>query len=246
MGRAQLFNFDILIRNIPSLLAALPVTFGVALGGAALGLILAVGLALVSLFRVPFLHRVVAFFVSFMRGTPLLVQLYLVSFGIPRTLHFFKVEYGLFPNLNPMVINPLCFALIGFMLHIGAYSAATIKASVEAVGQGQFEAARSVGMIFPQIILRIILPQAIKIALPILANTFINITKGTSFLYLIGIDDIMTVARVQGMIAGSPFELYCFNALVFWVICFAIELFFGYFEKRMGISGKTLAGRSEA
>jgi L-cystine transport system permease protein len=235
-----LFDFGLVFRNAAGVLSKLPVTLAVAMGSFALGLILALAVAMIKIYKVRYLQKPVNFYISFMRGTPLLVQLYLVTYGIPRTFHYFKVEHGWFGNFNPSLINPLYFALLAFTLYVGAYMTEDIRASIEAVGVGQFEAARSVGMTFFQSSVRIIVPQTLKIAMPVMGNALIGIVKGTSFLYLVGVRDITSMARILGMREGSPFELHVFVGLMYWIFCFVIERLCGYFEKRLKKTDKNI------
>jgi L-cystine transport system permease protein len=117
-----------------------------------------------------------------------------------------------------------------------------MRASIEAVGVGQFEAARSVGMTFWQTISRIILPQSLKIAMPMMGNALISVIKGTSFLYLVGLRDITSMARIIGLRNGAPFELHAFVGVIYWIFCFGVERLFSYIEKIMKKSGKELPG----
>jgi L-cystine transport system permease protein len=238
----KIYDFALVFKSARIILQQLPVTLAVALGAFVLGLLVALVAALVKIYKIRYLKNLVNLYISFMRGTPLLVQLYVVSYGIPRTMHYFKVEHGWFTDINPSLVNPLYFALLAFTLYIGAYMTDNVRASIEAVGIGQFEAARSVGMTFFQTIRRIVLPQALKIAMPMMGNALIGVVKGTSFLYLVGVPDITSVARVLGTRAGSPFEFHVFVGLIYWVICFGIERLFGYFEIRLKKSEKNIAG----
>jgi His/Glu/Gln/Arg/opine family amino acid ABC transporter permease subunit len=237
----KLFDFAYLFKNIPEVLRHFPVTLEAAAGSFLCGIVVALVAALIKIYKVPYLKRLVDLYVSFMRGTPLLVNLYLVSFGFPRTVHFFKIKYGWFEGFNPSLVNPVYFALFAFTMYIGAYLTEEMRASIEAVGAGQFEAARSVGMTFRQSIRRIILPQAVKIALPMMGNALISVTKGTSFLYLVNVRDITSTARILSTRGGSPFELYVFVGFLYWVLCFTIERLVGYMEKRLKVSEKNMA-----
>jgi L-cystine transport system permease protein len=228
-----LFDTELFVKSIPNLLAHAPVTLLVAFSSFFISLLLGLVTALIKIYKVPVLKYLAAAYISFIRGTPLLVQLYIVAYGIPKFLYYFKTEYGVFQNFNPALIPPMFFAVFAFSVNEGAYNAELIRSSIEAVGVGQFEAARSVGMTQIQSLRRIVLPQAIAIALPNLGNSIIGDLKGTSFIFTIGIIDLMGEAKIIGARAYAFLEVYVAVALIYWAICIILEKFFGCLENRM-------------
>ncbi|EDM64904.1 amino acid ABC transproter, permease protein [Moritella sp. PE36] len=139
-----------------------------ALIGVVFALIIAIGLAVVRTFKVPVLNQLAMLFISFFRGTPLLVQLFLLYYGLPRV----------FPILIHM--DAFTASVIGLTLHFAAYKAESIRAAIMAVDKSQMEAALSIGMTTSQAMRRIVLPQAARIATPSLMNYFIDMIKSTS------------------------------------------------------------------
>jgi L-cystine transport system permease protein len=237
-----LFDFGYFLRSLPEIVLRLPVTLGIAVLSFCLSLIIGLVTALVKIYRVRILRNAAELYISFIRGTPLLVQLYIVSYGIPKTVHFLQVEYRLLEGVNSTMINPLYFAITAFSLYMGPYTAEAIRSAIEAVGAGQFEAAKSTGMTTPQALARIIVPQSLGTALPIFGNILIGTIKGTSFLFVIGIKDVMGQARLMGFKSFSYMEVYIAAALIYWAACFLLERVLGRLEKRSRRYEKTLTG----
>jgi L-cystine transport system permease protein len=228
-----LFDGELFLKSIPSLLEHVPITLFVAFFSFFLAMALGLVTALVKIYKVPVLKRLAGAYISFIRGTPLLVQLYIVAYGIPKFLYYFQSEYGMFQGLNPSLIPAMFFALFAFSINSGAYNAELIRSSIEAVGIGQFEAARSVGMTQVQALRRIILPQAFAIALPNLGNTVIGGLKETSFIFTIGIIDLMGQAKIIGGRAYAFLEVYVAVALIYWGVCIILEKLFARIERHM-------------
>lgn len=162
------------------------------LAGAFFGLILGLVFAIVKINRVRFLYPVQAVFVSFLRGTPILVQLMLTYYGIPLVLRGLNQEYGLDWNIN--AIPAAVFAITAFAFNEAAYMSESIRAAIQAVSPGEIEAARSLGMTSGQVYRRIIIPNAAVIATPSLINTLIGLTKGTSLAFSAGIVEVYAQA----------------------------------------------------
>ncbi|MCY0530278.1 amino acid ABC transporter permease, partial [Klebsiella pneumoniae] len=146
---------------VPGLLVTIPLT----ILSFTFGLLIAIGTALVQIAQIPILKQVARFYIWVVRGTPLLVQLYVIFFGLPSL----GIVLDAFPS-----------AVLVFSVNTGAYAAETIRASIESVPKGQLEAGYSVGMSFAQTMRRIILPQAFRVAFPPLSNTLIGLVKDTS------------------------------------------------------------------
>ena len=142
--------------------------------GIRLGTRTVAGLAIVRVFRVPVIHWLAMLYISFFRGTPLLVQLFLLYYGLPQ----------LFPIFVGM--DAFTAAIVGLTLHFAAYMAESIRASIIGIHKSQMEAALSIGMSRYQAMQRIILPQAARIATPSLMNYFIDMIKSTSLAFTLG------------------------------------------------------------
>lgn len=182
------------------------------------GLILAVLTALARISSVKPLQIIARIYVSAIRGTPLLVQLFIIFYGLPTI---------------GVVIDPFPSAVIGFSLNVGAYASEIIRAAILSIPKGQWEAGYSIGMSYPQTLKRIILPQASRVSLPPLSNTFISLVKDTSLAAMILVTEMFRRAQE---IAATNYEfllLYLEVALIYWVICFILSIVQGRLEKRM-------------
>ena len=164
----KLFDGKLVFTQIPLLLKYLPVTMELAVTAMIASLILGLLLALVKIKKVPVLKQLVSIYISVIRGTPVLVQLYVTYFGIPMLLKYIN-------NVNG--VAPIVYAFVALALNESAFNAEIIRASLESVDKGQVEAASALGMNYFQALIRIILPEAIVVALPSLGNAFIGLIK---------------------------------------------------------------------
>ncbi|MUT66491.1 amino acid ABC transporter permease [Paenibacillus sp. NEAU-GSW1] len=231
----KLIDFNYIWKTLPSILAHLPVTVSIAVGSMALGIIIGLFAALARMYKVPVVGRLAAVYVSFVRGTPLLVQIYLIFYGIPKVIYFFQTEYGWFQGFDANVMAPELFALLSFSFNLGAYLSETIRSAILSVDRGQFEAASAIGMSQTQTMVKIILPQALTTALPNLGNTFISTIKDTSLVFVIGVVDIMGQAKIIGARGLAYFEVYIAVAAIYWILCIVIEKVLARVEKRIRI-----------
>jgi len=217
------YFFDILKGSNTAVLITLTAFFA----GVVIGLLA----ALVKIKKIPVLSQCVTFYTSFIRGTPLLVQLFLAYYGLPIFLNFLNETYGW--DLNVRSIPALAYALVVFSINTGAYLTETIRGAIEAVEIGQYEAAYSIGMTNQQTFRRIVLPQAFLVALPNLGNTIIALLKDTSLAYVITVMEIMGSARRAAGQSYRYFEAFVAAAIIYWAICIVMEIAVSRFEKRM-------------
>jgi len=183
-----------------------------------LGLILATLTALARLSSIKILHVIAHVYVSIIRGTPLLVQLFIIFYGLP--------------NLG-VTINPFLSAIIGFSLSVGAYASETIRAAILSIPKGQWEAGYSIGMSYTQALKRIILPQAARVSIPPLSNSFISLVKDTSLASLVLVTEMFRKAQE---IAATNYEfllVYSEAAFLYWIICTILSIIQGRVEVRL-------------
>lgn len=199
-------DLDYMLGLVPVLLRYLPLTLGMALGAMVLALVLAVLLAMVRVLRLPLLDRTVQGFVSFFRGTPLLVQLFLFYYGLPQIVPAFSAVTG------------VQAAVAGLTLHFAAYMAESIRAAILGVDRSQWEASQAVGMTQVQAMRRIILPQAARIAAPTLLNYFIDMIKATSLAFTLGVTEMMGAAQKEAASSFRYFEAFLLVAIVYWIV----------------------------
>lgn len=202
----------------PILKAGITYTIPLTLIAFVLGTLLAVLVAVIRVSRVPVLDRVCELYVWIIRGTPLLVQLFLVFFGLP------KVE---------IVIDPMPSGILVFTLSIGAYSSEIFRAAILSVPKGQWEAAMSLGMSYPQQLIRIILPQAVKISVPPLFNSFIALVKDTSLAANITIPEMfLTTQRITAR-NYEPLLMYIEVGFIYLIFCTVLNFIQKKVEDRL-------------
>tara|TARA_R110002033_G_scaffold42110_5_gene83000 strand:+ start:1837 stop:2511 length:675 start_codon:yes stop_codon:yes gene_type:complete len=199
-------DLDYMLGLVPVILGYVPLTLFMAGAGMVLALILGALLAVERVAKVPVLDWFVVLFISFFRGTPLLVQLFLFYFGLPQIL----------PSLTQ--IDGVTAAIMGLTLHFSAYMAESIRAAIVGVERSQWEAAQSIGMTQGQMMWRIILPQAARVAAPTLVNYFIDMIKGTSLAFTLGVTEMMGAAQKEAAGSFLYFEAFLVVAIVYWVI----------------------------
>jgi His/Glu/Gln/Arg/opine family amino acid ABC transporter permease subunit len=216
-----LLDVPYMVSVVPALLRALPVTLKITVVSLGLALVVALATALTRIYRVPVLRQLAALYVSFTRGTPLLVQIYLAYYGLPKLLDWIQARHGV--ALDVSGIPAIAFIYFAFTMNVGAYLSETVRASILAIDKGQMEAALSVGMTRWQGMRRIVLPQAFTIALPSLGNSAISLIKDTSLAFLISVVELMGEARIQGARGLQFFEVYIVVALIYWAVCILVE-----------------------
>jgi L-cystine transport system permease protein len=208
------------LEKLPEVLKAVPATILVAVVGMGFGLIIGIFVALVRLYRVPVLSRLATVYISFIRGTPMLVQLYLIFYGIPELFNF-KAD----------LISPFAYAFIAYSINSSAFQAEAVRSAFNSIDAGQMEAAYSVGMTTFQGIRRIIVPQALTAVLPNLGNIFIGLVKGTSLAFAVKVVEIMAVAKTISGTSYRFIEMYVDAAIIYWILCFVLERLFAKAEK---------------
>ena len=228
----NLLDIGFLLESFPTIIARLPITVGIAVGSLIFGLVIGIATALIKIYQVPVLKTISSFYVSFIRGTPLLVQIYLVFYGLPKVIYYFQTEYGWLQGLDVNIIPPEVYALLAFSINVGAYLSETIRSAIESVDKGQFEAAKAIGMSPTQMMLKIIFPQALAVAIPNLGNVFISTIKDTSLVFIIGVVDIMGQAKILGSRGLAFFEVYIATSIIFWILCIIVERLLVMIEKR--------------
>ena len=179
----KIFDPAFMLQSTQEILTALPVTLFLAFIAAGIGLVIAFAVALTRYFKVRVLSDICKVYVSYIRGTPALVQIMLVYFGIPLILRVLNEYLGTSFNVNG--VPRMVFAIVALSFNAGAYMSETIRSALLAVDVGQLEAAYSVNMSVRQALVRIVIPQAFAVAIPPLANTLVSLIKETSLVFTI-------------------------------------------------------------
>lgn len=227
----NLFDIGLVFSNIPQILVYLPTTLWITLISAIFSFLLGFVIAMVKHKHIPILTPIFNFYVSFMRGTPLLVQLYLTFYGIPILLQYINYYQG--TNYSTNSIPPMLFVIIAFSLNEAAYSSESIRAGLEAVDPGEQEAALAMGMSPLQTFIRITLPEALVIALPALGNSLVGLIKGTSLAFTCAVIDITAGGKLLASRNFRYFESYISVALIYWVLTIVISWLLKKLEKKL-------------
>ncbi|QHC67540.1 ABC transporter permease subunit [Rathayibacter sp. VKM Ac-2759] len=210
---------DLLLRSFwPILSGGIVGTIPLALSSFVLGLALALAVALMRLSRVRVLAWIARAYISVIRGTPLLVQLFVIFYGLPSL---------------GIKIDPWPSAIIAFALNVGGYAAEVIRAAILSVPKGQWEAAHTIGMGRSLALRRIILPQAARVSVPPLSNTFISLVKDTSLASLILVTELFRQAQKIATASSEFMLLYLEAALIYWLICLVLSSGQSLLEKRL-------------
>jgi cystine transport system permease protein len=196
---------EIIISAFPKLLLyCIKVTIPLTMIVFILSILLALGTALVQIYHIKVLDKVARFYIWLFRGTPLIVQLYIIFFGLPSL---------------GIMINAYLSAVIAFSLNYAAYNSETIRAAILAVPEGQTEAGYMIGLNRFQIMTRIVLPQATRIAFPTLMGTLIGLTKDSSLAASITVVEMFKTAQQIAASTYEPFALYCESAVIYLLLC---------------------------
>lgn len=221
---------QLMLNSLPTLLwAALIFTAPLTLLSFVLGLVVGLATALARLFGPKPLVAVARFYVWIFRGTPLLVQLFLIFYGLPSA---------------GILLDAFTAALIGFTLNVGAYSSEIIRAVIASVPKGQWEAAYSIGMTWSQAMRRTILPQAARIAVPPLSNTFISLVKDTSLAAAITVPEMFQAAQRIVATTYEPLILYIEAALLYLAMSSVLSALQVRLETRLNRYGGFLEARA--
>ncbi|MCF6390356.1 ABC transporter permease subunit [Mycobacterium sp. MBM] len=188
--------------------AALTMTIPLTIISFVIGLVIALAVALARLSSNMVLSNVARFYISIIRGTPLLVQLFIVFYALP--------EFG-------VRIDPFPAAVIAFSLNVGGYAAEIIRSAILSVPKGQWEAAETIGYTYAGALRRIILPQATRVAVPPLSNTLISLVKDTSLASTILVTELLRQAQIVAAPTFEFFALYGTAAIYYWVICLVLS-----------------------
>jgi cystine transport system permease protein len=203
---------------LPLVKGALLYSLTLAIASFFFGLIIAILTALARISGIKPLVAISRVYVSIIRGTPLLVQLFIIFFGLPSI---------------GVMIDPIPSAIIGFSLSVGAYSSEVVRAAILSIPKGQWEAAYSIGMTYRQALQRIILPQAARVSVPPLSNSFISLVKDTSLAAAILVPEMFRKAQEIVASTYEPLLVYSEAALIYWMICLVLSIIQDRLENRL-------------
>lgn len=226
-GLSQVMDWQIVVESVPRLLRGLVRTFQLVAISLALGVVLAVPLALLRVSRNPIAWMPVYAYIYVMRGTPLLVQLYLIYYGS-----------GQIPGIQDTIVweflrEPWYCAVLAFTLNTAAYQAEIFRGAILAVPHGEVEAARSVGMSRSLLLRRIVLPRAFRFALPAFANEVILTLQASSIASIVTIQELTGTAEAIISASFAFYELYITIALMYLAVTYTLVWGFRRLEHRL-------------
>ncbi|AGB26248.1 amino acid ABC transporter substrate-binding protein, PAAT family [Mycobacterium sp. JS623] len=212
-------TWDLILESLgPLAKAAITKTIPLTVISFVIGLVLALAVALARLSPNVILTNVARFYISIIRGTPLLVQLFIVFYALP--------ELG-------VKIDPFPAAVIAFSLNVGGYAAEIIRSAIQSIPKGQWEAAETIGLNYVGALRRIVLPQATRVAVPPLSNTLISLVKDTSLASTILVTELLRQAQIIAAPTFEFFALYGTAAVYYWVICLVLSFGQSRIERRL-------------
>lgn len=217
------FDFAYMMEILPDLLGYLPITLYLTLASMAIAVIIG-GLFSVALVnKVPVLTQIIQVIMSFFRGTPPIVQLLLIYFGLPQIL---PIATGM---------SAEAASILTFSLNTAAYLAEVFRAALVSVDEGQVEAAMTVGLTYRQTLRGIVLPQAVRNAIPGTGNTFVGLLKNSSLAFTIGVVELLAQGKLFASNSLKFFEAYFAVALIYWALTILYSLLQNWYEKRLAV-----------
>lgn len=217
------FDFAYMMEILPDLLGYLPITLYLTLASMAIAVIIGGLFSVVSVNKVPVLTQIIQVIMSFFRGTPPIVQLLLIYFGLPQIL----------PIATGMSAETA--SILTFSLNTAAYLAEVFRAALVSVDEGQVEAAMTVGLTYGQTLRGIVLPQAVRNAIPGTGNTFVGLLKNSSLAFTIGVVELLAQGKLFASNSLKFFEAYFAVALIYWALTILYSLLQNWYEKRLAV-----------
>lgn len=217
------FDFAYMLEILPDLLGYLPITLYLTLASMAIAVVIGGIFAVVLVNKVPVLTQIIQVIMSFFRGTPPIVQLLLIYFGLPQIL----------PIATGMSAETA--SILTFSLNTAAYLAEVFRAALVSVDEGQVEAAMTVGLTYGQTLRGIVLPQAVRNAIPGTGNTFVGLLKNSSLAFTIGVVELLAQGKLFASNSLKFFEAYFAVALIYWALTILYSLLQNWYEKRLAV-----------
>lgn len=220
------FSWERFHNNTPIILSCLNVTLQLVVISLIFITIFAIILAVLRMKRIPVIHQIIGVYISYMRGTPLITQLFVVKFGLPMLLN------NLF-GINIYRWDNIIFAEIAIIMNEAAFLGETFRGALASVPALQIEAAYSIGMTKTQTFFRVTLPQFIRIILPTYGTTIVAIFMGTSVVFMLGVLDIMGRAKIIASSTSHGLEAYLIVAIIYIVASLVVRVIFHGLENKM-------------
>lgn len=225
-------NYDFMLKTFWVVLTGIPVTLKITLVSLVVAAPISFFMALIRIYQVNILQQLVRVYVSFIRGTPMVLQILVVYSLVPSLLNYAVKQFGW--QFKVFDLDPIFYAYIVFTLNTVALLSEVFRSALLGINEGQVEAGLSIGMTLPQVYRRIIIPQAMVAALPNLCNLAVNLIKNTSLAFLMTVKDITATGKVAASYGYNYIEAYVDVFLVYFVLCTVVQLLFRFAEEHIG------------
>lgn len=212
------------------ILQGIPYTIKIAVISMIFGTIIGLLTALARMYKVRVLSQISSAYIALIRGTPLMIQILVFYYGIPRLLQYINYRFGTDININN--VPAIYYMYFCYSIYIGSYLSEMIRGCIQAVDKGQMEACLSVGMTTRQGLLRVVLPQALVSAIPNFGNSFIGQLKDASLAFAVSIPEILGQAKILAARSSKFLEAYLVAAVYYFVICLICQQLLKLIEKR--------------
>lgn len=216
-------QINFLQRYFPAYINGTITTIELSIVGVLLGFTLGVLLALMKISKSKILNIIASIYIEIVRGTPMLVQIMIVYFGLKKVI----------PEQFTILTAPMFLCSLSISLNSAAYIAEIIRSGISSIDKGQMEAARSLGLNHKQAMKKVILPQAIKNILPALVNEFITLIKESSITYTVGVGELMYAGKSISSGIYEPVRPFIYTALVYFIMTFSLSKAMGRLERRL-------------
>ncbi len=224
-------NYPFLVDTFFVALSGVPIALLITIVALLISLPLGFLLALTRINKIPVLQRFSQVYVSFVRGTPIIIQIFIVYSSIPLLLSSIFTKFNI--QMNVYDVNPIWYAFIVFSFNTTAILIEVFRSALTTVNKGQLEAAQSVGLTNVQAFRRIIIPQVLVVALPNICTATVNLIKATSLGYAMSLKEITLRAKVAANVGYNYVEAYIDIFLVYLILCSLVEFAFKLYEKRL-------------
>lgn len=243
----QIIDFGAIGEYTLALLPYVPITLAISVFATLLGTVIGLVMALIKMSKVPVLSQITAVVVSYLRGTPILVQLLLNVNAAPIAILYINHQFG--TNWNAVALSPFLVAGFTFALNEAAYSSESIRAALIAVDKKEIEAAHALGMTPWQTLRRVTIPVASVIAFPTLVNHFIGMLKQSSLAFVVSLVEVTAYAKIIGGRDYKFFEAFLATAIIYWALTVLIEQIARVVERKLQVppnrSGAAAKGKKE-
>ena len=228
-------DFSYLIRTFWLCVKAVPVTLEITIVSLLLAIIPALFIALARIYHVKVIEQLCSIFVSFIRGTPIVLQILIVYSIMPSLLNSFVKSAGW--SINVFEMNPVIYAFVVFGINSSASLSEVFRSAISSVNRGQLEAALSIGETHFQAFRRVVLPQAAVSALPNLCSTTVILIKNTSLAFMMTVREITGIAKIEAAYGYNYVESYIDIFIIYIAVCLLVELIFRKIERRVVFAG---------